>query len=74
MALYEAKHYGRNAAFQHTGEGTLWMADGPREEDEPVAPAEAQVETAAEIELSEEMEHACRALRMALCEEISPGT
>lgn len=74
MALYEAKRYGRNAAFQHTGEGAVWIADGPRVEEEPVAPAEVDSETAVEIELSKEMEHACRALRMALCEEISPGS
>ncbi len=73
MALYEAKHHGRNAAFQHNGETALWMVDGPRQDQAPLASPEAEVETTAEIELSEEMEDACRALRLALCEEMRPG-
>jgi diguanylate cyclase len=70
-ALYEAKRHGRNVAFQHTGETAEWLTDGPgdlawNKAEESAEPPELQ----SELPLSQELQHACQALRVALCDEI----
>lgn len=72
-ALYEAKRYGRNAAFLHDGASTIWLADGPADGLEPRSTEKPSPESEEEIELSAEMERACQVLRLALCEEIGTG-
>jgi diguanylate cyclase (GGDEF)-like protein len=70
-ALYEAKRCGRNVAYQHTGETATWLADGPEQLAWKTleAPADA-TEPACDVPLSRELEHACQALRVALCDEL----